>query len=83
MGRLRIFGWLVHDRDHLGRPLPVWPGCRVVATGDVFLLNTRAKDSLDSRYFGTPSDSTIVGQVVPLKAPDHSKRHASPLAHYP
>jgi conjugative transfer signal peptidase TraF len=53
------------DRDHLGRPLPVWQGCRVVATGEVFLMNRRA-DSLDGRYFGPLPATTIVGQAAPL-----------------
>jgi conjugative transfer signal peptidase TraF len=53
------------DRDHLGRPLPVWQGCRVVAAGEVFLMNRRA-DSLDSRYFGPLPSTTIVGQADPL-----------------
>ena len=54
---------LSHDRR--GRPLPVWRGCRVVATGEVFLMNRRA-DSLDSRYFGPLPVTTIVGRAEPL-----------------
>ena len=54
------------DRDHLGRPLPVWQGCRVVATGDVFLMNREPPDSLDGRYFGPLSTTTIVGRADPL-----------------
>jgi conjugative transfer signal peptidase TraF len=53
------------DHDHLGRPLPVWQGCRVVAAGDVFLMNRRA-DSLDGRYFGPLPATTIVGQADPI-----------------
>jgi conjugative transfer signal peptidase TraF len=53
------------DRDHLGRPLPVWKGCRVIAVGDVFLMNRRA-DSLDGRYFGALPATTIVGRADPL-----------------
>jgi conjugative transfer signal peptidase TraF len=53
------------DRDHLGRPLPVWQGCRIVAAGDVFLMNRRA-DSLDGRYFGPLPATTIVGRADPL-----------------
>ncbi len=53
------------DRDHLGRSLPVWQGCHVVAAGDVFLMNRRA-DSLDSRYFGPLPTTTIVGQADPI-----------------
>ena len=54
------------DRDHLGRPLPVWQGCRVVVAGDVFLMNWQSKDSLDGRYFGPLPTTTIVGRADPL-----------------
>jgi conjugative transfer signal peptidase TraF len=54
------------DRDHLGRPLPVWQGCRVIADGDVFLMNRRSEDSLDGRYFGPLPATTIVGRADPL-----------------
>ena len=54
------------DRDHLRRPLPVWQGCRVVAAGDVFLMNWRSGDSLDGRYFGPLLATTIVGRADPL-----------------
>ena len=53
------------DRDRLGRPLPVWQGCRVIAAGEVFLMNRRA-DSLDGRYFGPLHATAIVGQADPL-----------------
>jgi conjugative transfer signal peptidase TraF len=54
------------DRDHLGRPLPGWQGCRVVAPGDVFLMNWQSGDSLDGRYFGPLPTTTIVGRADPL-----------------
>jgi conjugative transfer signal peptidase TraF len=54
------------DRDHLGRPLPVWQGCRVCAAGDVFLMNPQPEDSLDGRYFGPLPASDIVGRADPL-----------------
>ena len=54
------------DRDHLGRPLPAWQGCSVVAAGDVFLMNWQSEDSLDSRYFGPLPTTTIVGRADPL-----------------
>jgi len=53
------------DRDRRGRPLPVWQGCRVVAAGEVFLMNRRP-DSLDSRYFGSLPVTTIAGRAEPL-----------------
>jgi type IV secretory pathway protease TraF len=27
------------ERDHRGRPLPVWRGCHMIAEGEVFLMN--------------------------------------------
>ena len=54
------------DRDHLSRPLPVWHGCRVVAAGDVFLMNRRSGDSLDGRYFGPLPTTAVVGRADPL-----------------
>jgi conjugative transfer signal peptidase TraF len=53
-------------RDHLGRPLPVWDGCRVIAGGDVFLMNRRSGDSLDGRYFGPLPTTAVVGRADPL-----------------
>jgi conjugative transfer signal peptidase TraF len=53
------------DRDRFGRPLPAWQGCRVIADGEVFLLNARW-DSLDGRYFGPIATHTIIGQAMPL-----------------
>ena len=54
------------DRDHLGRPLPVWQGCRVVAASDVFLMNWQSEDSLDGRYFGPLPTTAVVGRADPL-----------------
>ena len=54
------------DRDHLGRPLPVWQGCRVIAMGEVFLMNRQAETSLDGRYFGPIPVTSIVGRADPL-----------------
>lgn len=54
------------ERDGRGRPLPVWQGCRVVADGEVFLMNWQSDDSFDGRYFGVLSTTTIVGEAQPL-----------------
>jgi conjugative transfer signal peptidase TraF len=54
------------DRDSRGRPLPVWQGCRVVASDEVFLMNWQSEDSFDGRYFGPLPSSTIVGRADPL-----------------
>ena len=53
------------ERDSHGRALPVWQGCRVVADGDVFLMN-RSANSFDGRYFGPLPASTIAGRAEPL-----------------
>jgi conjugative transfer signal peptidase TraF len=54
------------DRDRRGRPLPLWQGCRTLSSGEVFLLNPRAPDSLDGRYFGPLPSAAIVGEAVPI-----------------
>jgi len=51
------------DRDHFGRILPVWEGCRPVADHEVFLMNWQSEDSFDGRYFGPLPASTIVGRA--------------------
>jgi conjugative transfer signal peptidase TraF len=53
-------------QDSRGRALPVWQGCRRIARDEVFLMNTDAAASLDSRYFGPIPIPAIVGRAVPL-----------------
>ncbi|PWE75458.1 peptidase S26 [Bradyrhizobium sp. SUTN9-2] len=55
-----------HDRDHRGRPLPRWSGCRVLQPGEVFLMNPTVPDSLDGRYFGALPVTSIIARAVPL-----------------
>jgi conjugative transfer signal peptidase TraF len=55
-----------HERDGRGRPLPAWHGCRVIADGDVFVMNWQSADSLDGRYFGPLAASAIIGRAVPV-----------------
>lgn len=62
----RIEMGLALERDRLGRPLPDWQGCRVIADGDIFLMNWEVPDSLDGRYFGPIPASSIIGRAVPL-----------------
>ena len=57
---------IARERDGRGRPLPVWQGCRVIASGQVFLMNWQSADSLDGRYFGVLSMSAIIGKAVPF-----------------
>jgi conjugative transfer signal peptidase TraF len=54
------------DRDRLGRALPSWQGCRIIAVGEIFLMNWQVRDSLDGRYFGPVSADTIIGRATPL-----------------
>lgn len=54
------------DRDRIGRDLPVWQGCRVIANGEIFLMNWEVHDSLDGRYFGPIPASSIIGRATPL-----------------
>ncbi len=53
-------------RDSRGRPLPVWQGCRIIAEGEIFLMNWRSADSFDGRYFGALPTSSIIGTAEPL-----------------
>ena len=54
------------ERDRRGRPLPVWQDCRMVAAGEVFLMNWDEPASLDGRYFGPIPMTAIVGHATPL-----------------
>jgi conjugative transfer signal peptidase TraF len=53
-------------RDRLGRPLPVWQGCRTVAPDELFLMNFDVRDSLDGRYFGPLARAAVIGRAIPL-----------------
>lgn len=57
-------------RDSRGRPLPVWQGCRLIADGEVFVMNRDAADSFDSRYFGALPLTSIIGRAVPIWVTD-------------
>ena len=54
------------ELDRRGRALPVWQGCRVIAEGEVFLMNWEEPQSLDSRYFGPIPLSAILGRAEPV-----------------
>lgn len=54
------------DRDRMGRDLPVWQGCRIIAPGELFLMNWQVRDSLDGRYFGPITANSIIGRALPL-----------------
>lgn len=54
------------ERDRAGRDLPAWQGCRVIADGEIFLMNWDVGDSLDGRYFGPFPASSVLGRAMPL-----------------
>ena len=66
------------ERDHLGRELPVWKGCRALSRGDIFLMNPDALDSFDGRYFGPLPATTITGRLTPLWITREHDRAAPP-----
>ena len=62
-GVLRV---IARERDHAGRMLPSWTGCRSLAKGEVFLLNPSQLSSLDGRYFGPIPSSRVLGEALPI-----------------
>lgn len=59
------------EHDSLGRDLPRWSGCRLVAAGEVFLMNPQVRDSLDGRYFGPVPAGAVIGRAIPLYIDEH------------
>jgi conjugative transfer signal peptidase TraF len=57
---------VARERDGRGRPLPIWQGCRVIAAGELFLMNWQSADSLDGRYFGPINASAVIGRAHPI-----------------
>jgi conjugative transfer signal peptidase TraF len=57
---------MARERDGRGRPLPIWKGCRVIAQGELFLMNWQSADSLDGRYFGPIPASAVIGRAQPV-----------------
>ena len=62
-GRVR---GVARERDHLGRDLPRWQGCRILAGGEVFLMNPDVPDSLDGRYFGPLPITSLTAHLTPV-----------------
>ena len=52
------------EHDNLGRPMPVWQGCRTLGEGEYFLLQPHPY-SIDSRYFGPVFECQIIGVATP------------------
>jgi conjugative transfer signal peptidase TraF len=62
-------------RDRLGRPLPVWAGCHVLRTGELFVMNPAAPDSFDGRYFGPLRLDTVIGRATPVWSDEAGDGH--------
>lgn len=64
--------------DSLGRPMPVWQGCRRITADEVFMMNPAAENSLDGRYFGPIPRSAILAEAIPIWiTEDHAARQTS------
>lgn len=57
---------MARARDSRGRALPEWKGCRVIAADALFVMNRRAPDSFDGRYFGPLSRAQLIGRASPV-----------------
>lgn len=68
-GSVRIDGVpsaAVLSADRWGRPLPSWPQCRRLRSGELFLLSVTNPASFDSRYFGPVSAASVIGVARPV-----------------
>ena len=54
------------EKDRLGRPLSAYRGCKAIAADEVLIVNERAPDSLDSRYFGPIPAKGVIGRARPI-----------------
>ncbi|WP_292512850.1 S26 family signal peptidase [Mesorhizobium sp.] len=54
------------ERDRMGRAMLVWQGCRIIAQGELFLMNSGVHDSFDGRYFGPLPAAAVTGRAIPL-----------------
>lgn len=54
------------ERDSRGRALPVWQGCRTISRHEIFVMNTRVRDSFDGRYFGPLALDRVIGRASPV-----------------
>jgi conjugative transfer signal peptidase TraF len=57
---------MARERDARGRLLPDWQDCRVIAAGELFLMNHQSADSLDGRYLGPIPASAVIGRAHPV-----------------
>ena len=63
----RLIGWgkLSPEPESL-RCLRLWFGCRMLRTGELFVMNPAAPDSFDGRYFGTLRVADVIGRATPV-----------------
>ena len=52
--------------DSKNRPMPQLSGCHIVEKGYVWVMLKDNSLSLDSRYYGQISESSIYGKAVPI-----------------
>lgn len=57
---------IARTHDGARRSLQVWPQCRPLAAGELFLLSDTNSASFDSRYFGPIAVSAVLGIARPL-----------------
>lgn len=54
------------ERDGMGRPMPVWHGCRRLLGQEFFAAIQEVETSLDSRYLGPLDRDLILGKAEPF-----------------
>lgn len=52
--------------DSRARPLPDWQGCHTIGADEIFVMNLRAPDSFDGRYFGPIRRDHLIGRASPV-----------------
>ena len=66
---------VAQSTDSLGRPMPDWQGCHQLTSGEVFLMNPDAENSLDGRYFGPIPRNSILAEAIPIWTADDCAAH--------
>lgn len=57
---------IARDSDSSGLALPEWQGCQTIAADALFVMNRRAPDSFDGRYFGPLPRALLIGRASPV-----------------
>ena len=61
----RAFAARALDADRQARSLPQWRGCRILRSGEFFVVS-RTPASFDGRYFGPIQGENVVGRARPI-----------------